>query len=371
VSEPTGVGLIGCGHVAELRHLPALSGLDCARVVAVADLDRGHAQQLGERFAVPRRYHEPQELLADPAVEVVGVLVPATDHAEVTIAALQAGKHVLVEKPLATSLEDGDRMIAAAAETPAKACVGFNLRAHPLVGRARELLSSGVVGTIEAIHGVLSGGDGHDGDEQGDAGKRRSWKTDSGRGGSPLFEKAPHHYDLWRFLTGNEVQEVSALTRRGAHGEVGASISARLSGGALVSTGLVDSPTAINQVTVQGPAGRLEISPLEYDGLRFTPSSSFPGDLGARARRVREALAQLPRGLRTLRQGGEFPLSYRRQWERFLAAVRDSAPLLCELDDGQKALRIALAAVASAAQGRTVGISEAPRDLSAALHGSR
>ena len=137
--------------------------MDCARVVALADLDPDRAQLLGERFGVARRYREPQELLADPAVEVVGVLVPATDHAEVTIAALGSGKHVLVEKPLATSLADGERMIAAAAESAAKACVGFNLRAHPLVGRARELLASGVVGKIEAMHGVLSGPGGQQG----------------------------------------------------------------------------------------------------------------------------------------------------------------------------------------------------------------
>ena len=164
---------------------------------------------------------------------------------------------------------------------------------------------------------------------------------------------------------------MSALTRRGTLGDEGASISARLSGGALVSTGLVDSPTTINQLTVQGPAGRLELSPLEYDGLRFAPSSALPGDLGARARRVGEAIAQLPRGLRTLRQGGEFPLSYRRQWERFLAAVREDEPVLCRLDEGQSALRVALAAVASDARGRTVKVPEAPRDLSAALEGSQ
>jgi predicted dehydrogenase len=164
---------------------------------------------------------------------------------------------------------------------------------------------------------------------------------------------------------------VSALTRQGRLGDEGASISARLSGGALVSTGLVDSPTTLNQLTVQGPAGRLELSPLEYDGLRFTPSTAFPGDLGARARRVREALAQLPRGLRTLRHGGEFPLSYGRQWERFLAAARDGAPVLCPLDEGQRALQVALAAVSSDARGRTVNVPEAPRDLSAALEGSQ
>ncbi len=144
VSEPIGIGLIGCGQVAELRHLPALSRLRGASVVALADLDPERARRLSERFAVPRCYREPEELLADGAVEVVGVLAPPADHAELATRALARGKHVLVEKPLATSLEDGERLIAVAAETPAKTVVGFNLRAHVLVQRARELLSGGI-----------------------------------------------------------------------------------------------------------------------------------------------------------------------------------------------------------------------------------
>jgi predicted dehydrogenase len=358
--------LIGCGHVAELRHLPALSRLDRARVVALADVEPDRARRLAERFAVPRASGDPQELLADSDVEVVAVLVPPADHAKLTIAALEAGKHVLVEKPLATSLADADRMIAAAARTPAKAGIGFNLRAHPVVRRARELLKSGVVGTIEAIHGAVSGSH-----EQGSGGEWRSWKLDRRRGGGTLFEVAPHHYDLWRHLTGAEVEEVCALTRQDEAGEVASSISARLSGGPLVSMAFVHSPTTVNELTVQGPGGRLDISTLEYDGLRFTPSSAFPGDVRVRARRLREAIVQLPSGVRGLRQGGEYPLSYRRQWEAFLAAVRDGGPVLCSLQDGQKTLQVALAALSSAAQGRTVRVLEAPGDLSAALDGSR
>jgi predicted dehydrogenase len=365
VSQPIGVGVVGCGHVAELRHLPALSRIADARVVAVADLDPDRARLLSERFAVPRRYGESAELLDDRDVEVVGVLAPPAQHAEVAIGALQRGKHVLVEKPLATSLADGERLIAAAAETSAQAVVGFNLRAHALVGRARELLSEGLVGPIEAIHGALSGSHG-----EGSGGEWRSWKADRGSGGGALFEVGPHHYDLWRHLTGAEVEEVSALSRQGPAGEVGAQVAARLSGGTLASTACVHSPTTINELTVQGPGGRLEISALEYDGLRFTPSNTFPGDLRARARRVREALAQLPRGLRSLRRGGEYPLSYQREWERFLAAVRDGEPTLCSLEDGQSALRVALAAVSSSSRGRAVSVSAAPADLRAALDGS-
>jgi myo-inositol 2-dehydrogenase / D-chiro-inositol 1-dehydrogenase len=366
VNEPIGVGLVGCGHVAELRHLPALSRLAGARVAAVADVDPGRARELSERFAVPRHYYQPHELLEDREVEVVGVLAPPTDHAEIAIGALRRGKHVLIEKPLATSLEDGERLVAAAAEASARAVVGFNLRAHTLVQRARELLLGGLVGPIEAIHGALSGSHG-----KGSGGEWQSWKADRRRGGGALFEVAPHHYDLWRHLTGAEVEEVSALSRQAPEGEVAAHVAARLNGGTLASTACIHSPTTINQVTVQGPGGRLEISVLEYDGLRFTPSTTFPGDLRARARRVREALAQLPRGLRSLRRGGDYSLSYQHEWERFLACIRDGEPELSSVQDGQNALRVALSAVSSSSHGRAVKVSEAPADLNAALDGSK
>jgi len=366
VSQPIGVGLIGCGHVAESRHLPALSRLEGARVVAVADLDADRARRVSERFAVQRRYEEPGELVEDPEVEVVAVLAPPADHAAATITAIRSGRHVLVEKPLAASLTDAERLIEAAHGASVKVAVGFNLRAHLLVRRARELLSEGLVGRVEAIHGLLSG---NDGGEPG--GERRGWRADRRRGGGLLFEVAPHHYDLWRHLTGAEVEEVTALTRDRGSGEVAAQVSARLGGGALASTTCVHSPTTVNTLSVQGPRGRLEISVLEYDGLRLTPSTTFPGNLRARARRVGEALAQLPRGLRALPRGGEYPLSYERQWERFLTAVREDGPVDCSLEDGRGALRVALAALASDARGQVVHTSAAPDGIEAALDGSR
>ncbi len=182
---------------------------------------------------------------------------------------------------------------------------------------------------------------------------------------------APHHYDLWSHLTGAEVEQVSALTGKEERAEIAAQVSARLSDGTLASITCVQSPTTINQLVVQGPRGRLEISMLEYDGLRFTPSTTFPGAPRARARRIREAIAQLPRGLRTLRRGGEFALSYQREWERFLTAIREDRPVLCSPEEGRSALRVALAAVASDARGRPVEVSAAPDGVEATSEGGR
>ncbi|MEX2032560.1 MAG: Gfo/Idh/MocA family oxidoreductase, partial [Dehalococcoidia bacterium] len=109
--DTTRVGLIGCGRVAGLRHLPALAKLPEARVVAVADEHAGRLAETGDRFGVERRYAGHSELLADPEIDAVAVLVPASRHAEVATAALEAGKHVLLEKPVSLDMDEDDRLV--------------------------------------------------------------------------------------------------------------------------------------------------------------------------------------------------------------------------------------------------------------------
>jgi predicted dehydrogenase len=96
-------GLIGCGRVTETCHLPALQNLVGAEVVAVADIDPQRLNRMADRFHVKHRYTDFHALLNDPAIEVVGVCVPAQFHVEVAWAALDAEKHLLIEKPLAVA----------------------------------------------------------------------------------------------------------------------------------------------------------------------------------------------------------------------------------------------------------------------------
>lgn len=361
MSEPIGVGLIGCGHVAGLRHLPALAGLSDARVVALADPDSARLESLATRHGVERRYADHEALLEDPAVEVVGVLVPVARHAEVLLTTLEAEKHALVEKPLALSMADADRIVERAERSTAKVSVGFNLRAHRLVRRARELLEQGVVGPIRSITGAMLGDPGT-ADSSG-----QDWRTQQRLGGGALFEKGPHHYDLWRLLSGSEAVEVSSISEMTEGADLATVVSARLESGALATTALADYGPALNGMTVLGPKGRLELSVLEFDGLRFIPASSHAGDARTRLRGLRDFLRELPRGVRTMREGGDYVGSYRREWQLFLDAVRDGRPVDCSPEDGRRALEIALAAVSSAAHGETVGTAEAPPDLEAAL----
>lgn len=108
--KPLRVGVIGCGRVTALRHLPALSRLDDAEVVALADSDAARLKQVADRFHITNRYPDVRALLKDAMVDVIAVRVPAQFHADIALAALDAGKHVFIEKPLTVTLEEADRV---------------------------------------------------------------------------------------------------------------------------------------------------------------------------------------------------------------------------------------------------------------------
>jgi predicted dehydrogenase len=152
--EPLRVGIIGCGRAAETRHLPAVQYLPEVRVIAAASRDPERLRRVAEHFLIRHRYADYMALLENPAVEAVAVCVPAAFHVPVALAALDAGKHVLVEKPLALDLDEGDRLVQRAGQSSRKVMMGFNLRWHPLVRRALELARQGVLGGSNRGGGV-------------------------------------------------------------------------------------------------------------------------------------------------------------------------------------------------------------------------
>ncbi|MGZ8702810.1 MAG: Gfo/Idh/MocA family protein, partial [Gaiellaceae bacterium] len=121
------VGIVGCGFATRSRHLPALQRMSQVRVVALADLDATLVSEVGKDAGIERLYGSASELVEDPDVEAIAVCVPASAHVDVAIAAIDAGKHVLVEKPLALSLDEADRLLERTASSSVKVTVGFNL----------------------------------------------------------------------------------------------------------------------------------------------------------------------------------------------------------------------------------------------------
>ena len=107
-----GIGIIGCGKIAQVRHLPEYEQNPGARIAGLYDLNQERAQALAAQYGA-KAYESYEALLADPAIDAVSICAANTAHAELTIAALRAGKHVLCEKPMATTLADCEAMAAA------------------------------------------------------------------------------------------------------------------------------------------------------------------------------------------------------------------------------------------------------------------
>lgn len=139
------VGIVGCGHIGQI-HLSYLMKTPEAAVVAVCDEDETRAKQTAQKFGVPSHYANVGELLYKTSPNVVHVSTPPSTHAPFAIQALEAGCHVLVEKPFALSLGDAERVIAAARNSGRKVCVDHNHLFDPPVVKGIEYLQSGVLG---------------------------------------------------------------------------------------------------------------------------------------------------------------------------------------------------------------------------------
>jgi predicted dehydrogenase len=245
------VGIVGCGAVAA-HHVPALRAARGARLAAAFDLDAAAAAATGAPVTGSL-----EELLE--MADLVAVCTPPDRHADVAVAALEAGCGVLVEKPLAMTLEDADRIVAAAGGQ--LAATGFQLRCHRKVPRrARE------------ISGVWSG----------------PFQA-SGRLAGPLLDRAVHHVDLWRALLGDEVAEARAVETAD-----GIRLEARMAGGARPHLDLPSSGPSRNELVV--------------DGRRI--------DLYAM-----DGIADRLRNVRELGRGGPFQSAFVAQWEAIAAGA--------------------------------------------------
>lgn len=146
------VGLVGCGYIAGRIHLPILTRLPGAKVVAVCDADGERAETTARRFRVPAWYGDVGEMTRKEGLELVDVCTPAHTHSAVLLEALEEGAHCLVEKPLATSTADADTAIRLAQSTGRGLYVIHNIsRVLPAVRRARAKLASGELGRLIGV----------------------------------------------------------------------------------------------------------------------------------------------------------------------------------------------------------------------------
>jgi predicted dehydrogenase len=353
--RPLRVGLIGCGLVTEQRHLPALESLRGAEVMAVADSDSDRLTALADRFGIEFRYTDHQVLLAQSDIDAVGILTPTGSHVQIALDALEAGKHVLIEKPLSLDLDECDDLIAKAAGSDNKVMVGLNMRWHRLVQRAWEMVQQGSLGELKSIRSVFT----HR--SRADA---PAWTRLRHLGGGAMINQSVHHFDLWHYLTGSEVERVWSVAESSAEQEDQTVIVAgRTTEGVLVSSLVSLKTGGQNEIELYGDGGRLRVSLYRFDGFEFSPSTAYPGDAGNRLRRAVSSMKALPEAVRASRRGGDFVAAFRAEWQHFVDCIRHDREPLCTLEDGRRALQVAIAASHSASSGQPIRVSDAPRQI--------
>lgn len=199
------VGVIGAGSISGV-HLHAYSVHPNVKLMAIADLNEGRAQEKAATYGIPHVYNNYQELLADPEVDAVSICTWNNTHAEIAILALEAGKHVLCEKPLAKSLEQAEMVAEAVKRTGKLLLVGFVRRYSDQVKLLKKYTDSDALGDIYYAKASILRRLGNPG----------GWFSDSSRsGGGPLIDLGVHMIDVCWFLMGKpKVKSVSGNTYR-------------------------------------------------------------------------------------------------------------------------------------------------------------
>ncbi|RSL35366.1 gfo/Idh/MocA family oxidoreductase [Salibacterium salarium] len=208
--------VIGCGSIAKNRHLLEYEANEQVEITAVCDVVESRLTDTAEVYGAAA-YTDYKKLLQDEKVDVVSVCLPNALHAPVSIAALEAGAHVLCEKPMATSSQEAQDMIDAAERNGRKLMIGHNQRFVSSHERARRLIQSGEIGNIYSFRTTF----GHGGPEGWSADGKNSWFFDKDKAFiGAMGDLGVHKADLLRYLLGEEFVNVAGFIENNAKEDI-------------------------------------------------------------------------------------------------------------------------------------------------------
>ena len=205
--EEIGVGIVGAGYQGS-THAMAYSAIPEARIVAICDVREERAKVLAKEYGADW-YSDYQQFLKRRDIDAVSICTPNALHAAQTILAAEAGKHILVEKPMATSLEDCDRMIQACKDAGVKLMVAHSHRFWPANVKAKRLIEEGEIGRIVAAYDSVVGG-GFKPPETLSPDERAKWMQDRASGGGAILFNGIHIIDRLRWWVGSDIVTVFA-----------------------------------------------------------------------------------------------------------------------------------------------------------------
>ncbi len=355
------IGIIGAGAIVEHAFLPGFAapgspqaacasadwffdGCPGAQVVMLASRGRERLERLADKFGVPAVTTDWRGLIESRDLDAVCVATPNYLHHPMTVAAARAGKHVLVEKPMALTMEQARDMVNAADKAGVLLMVHQNQRFAPEHEVAKQIVDSGILGPILSMRARWS----HAGPENWSP--TGAWffsKAEAGHGA--MFDLGIHKFDLMRFMTRFEVAEVSAFTAALAKRievEDQGVAALRFTSGAL---GVVEaswaSPPNENSIKLYGTRGSLQVG-LESDPRVSASFEKHPEDAGRLPAGEWQGERYLPRVPGASRLGGPF--------RHFVDCITTGRECIASGADNLKSLEIALAAFRSAVEGRVI-----------------
>jgi 1,5-anhydro-D-fructose reductase (1,5-anhydro-D-mannitol-forming) len=330
-SEPVKWGFAGASTWASRYLIPAVQAQPDSRAVGVFSTSRARGERFVKEHGLERAFGSIDELVADPGIDAVYIGTTNDLHAEQTITAARAGKHVLCEKPLAVTLDDAWRMRDACKEAGVVFGTNHHLRGAPTIIAMRKLVEEGAIGDIVAARVFHAGSLPEE---------LRTWRLARPEtGAGVVLDLEVHDTDTIRFLMSDEVAEVVAMTANQGLAEAAIEDSAmgvlRMQGGALVSFhDAFTVPHAGEGIELHGTAGSL----------------IGRGVLGPEP--VGEVLLQRGDAIEQIDVGERWPI-YEYAVRCFNAAVHSEGRPLASGDDGIASLAVALAALESARTGAT------------------
>ncbi len=359
-TDRLGAAFIGGGFMAEVHSRAARTAR--ADLVAGASSSPSSALRAAETLGFDRAYDSLAELVADDSIDIVHVCTPNATHAEIALAALDAGKHVICEKPLATNSADAERLVARAAELDLVGTVPFVYRYHPMVREARARVARGELGALLSLSGaylqdwLLSDAD-------------DDWRVDTASGGpSRAFADIGSHLcDLIEFVSGDRIVRLSAITRtvfrdRARHHDIAtedvAGVIVQLASGA-IGTLLVSqlAPGRKNRLTFELSGADASVA---FD--QENPELLWLGRRDASGLLLRDPATLAPDAARVSTVPAGHPMGYQDAFNAFVAdsydLVRGEQPEGVPMfADGLRAVRLTEAVLASAASGTWIEVA--------------
>lgn len=334
-------GIIGCGHIAQ-KHVEAIQAVEGAHLAAVCDQDPARLKLFtgGEVDG----YTDVGAILARPDLDVVNICTPSGLHGELTVQAAKAGKHVVVEKPMALTLEDADRMIRACQENGVFLCVVHPNRYRPAMVRLKEQVESGAFGTFSHANATLRWNRNQEYYDQ------APWRGTRSMDGGVLMNQAIHNLDLLLWMMG-EVEEVASYqaTRLREIETEDTSVSIlKFKNGAL---GVVEAAVTLyprnleESLSLFGEKGTAKVGGPTANWIQTWEFSDLPE---RKAQAVIQQVEKDPYGI----PGHQCLI------EDMTAAVRDGRQPLVTGKEGRRALSLVIACRQAAETGRPVQMEE-------------